>query len=95
MNAPPRHINGLVEVVLFSPIDFRHQPTGKCWHTGVHGKIAGLAICKQAGETGYYLFGCNYDWNPITDTWHESVAEAKAQAEFEYEGVSATWQFVQ
>jgi hypothetical protein len=37
------------------------------------------------------LFGCDKEWHHITDTWHESLEEAKRQAEFEYEGVSATW----
>jgi hypothetical protein len=53
--------------------------------------MAGLAICQYAGEPYYYLFGCDADWQSVTDTWHETLAEAKAQAEFEYEGVTATW----
>ena len=31
-------------------------------------------------------------WQFITDTWHETLDEAFRQAEFEYEGVSGTWQ---
>jgi len=27
----------------------------------------------------------------VTDTWHETLEGALRQAEFEYEGVTATW----
>jgi hypothetical protein len=37
------------------------------------------------------LFGCNAEWDSVTDTWHQTLEEAKEQAEFEYEGVSETW----
>ena len=30
-------------------------------------------------------------WQPVTDTWHETLEDAKHQAEFEYEGVASTW----
>ncbi|MGQ9547059.1 MAG: hypothetical protein ACUVWS_00380, partial [Roseiflexus sp.] len=52
---------------------------------------AGLAICQYEGETSCYLFGCDSDWNAVTDTWHETLEDALDQAEFEYEGVSKTW----
>jgi len=50
-----------------------------------------LAICQYEGETAYYLFGCDADWNTVTDTWHETLEGALQQAEFEYEGISRTW----
>ena len=46
---------------------------------------------RYEGEESVYLFGCDADWNEITDTWHETLEEALAQAEFEYEGSSGTW----
>jgi hypothetical protein len=52
-----------------------------------------LAICRYEGEEAFYLFGCDAEWNPITDTWHPSLEEAQQQAEFEYEGVRDTWQY--
>jgi hypothetical protein len=54
--------------------------------------MAGLAICQYSGDSAYYLFGCDEEWRPITDTWHQTVEQAKEQAEFEYEGVTRTWQ---
>jgi hypothetical protein len=38
------------------------------------------------------VFGCDECWSSVTDTWHPTIEEAKAQAEFEYEGATATWQ---
>ena len=93
MGPAPRKIGGL-PVIYFTSIDGRHQPTGKCRHVspqGLVGPARGLAICGRPGES-VYLHGCDEDWVPATDTWHESVEEAKRQAEFEYEGVSRTWQ---
>jgi hypothetical protein len=58
----------------------------------VQGPPAGLAICQHEGKDGYYLFGCNGEWQSVTDTWHQTIEEAKSQAEFEYTGVSTTWQ---
>ena len=47
---------------------------------------AALAICQYANEDGFYLFYCSPDWKTITDTWHESLEDALAQAEFEFQG---------
>ena len=56
------------------------------------GPVAGLAICRYPGDTGYYLFYCDSEWEPITDTWHQSLEDAEHQAEFEYQGAAQTWQ---
>jgi hypothetical protein len=90
----PRQIDGAA-VLLFTPIDRRHGWTGRCLHTvsgSAGGPTEGLAICRYEGETGFYLFGCGAGWECQTDTLHGTIEEAMAQAEFEYEGVSATWQ---
>ncbi len=53
----------------------------------------GLVIAYYGGgsDQGFYLFGCDAEWNTVTDTWHESVIAAKRQAEHEYEGTLNTW----
>lgn len=51
----------------------------------------GLAICQYDKEDGYYLFDCDDNWNAINDTYHETIEEAKQQAEFEYENTIANW----
>lgn len=86
---------GGAKVVFYSPIDERHRHTGNCEQivAGVLVEAAkGLAICQYEGDNSYYLFGCDENWQSITDTWHETVEAAKDQADFEYEGVRATWQ---
>lgn len=55
------------------------------------GAMAGLIICFNESEQAFYLFGCDEDWQVVTDTWHQTLDEAKHQAEFEYEGISKTW----
>lgn len=81
--------------MLFTPIDERHEHTGNCRHI-VAGKLIGtaigLAICQYESENGFYLFSCDESWNTLTDTFHDTLEEAKAHAEFEYKNVNATWQ---
>jgi hypothetical protein len=84
-----------MRVVRWSPIDGRHRHTGNCRQIVggvIQGPAAGLAVCQDEEDTtGFFLFGCDREWNTVTDTWHETLEEALGQAEFEYEGVSATW----
>ncbi len=89
----PQEVGG-AKVVLYTPIDERHKHTGNCKQivAGVlMGAAAGLVICQYEGENSFYLFGCDAKWNTVTDTCHETLEDAMAQAEFEYEGVQATW----
>jgi len=93
MNPIPQTI-GAAKVICYSPIDHRHKFTGKTKQIvrgEIMGAMAGLAICQYAGESAFYLFGCDGNWNEITDTWHASLDEAKEQAELEYSGISQTW----
>jgi hypothetical protein len=95
MKASPDSI-GNARVVCYTPLDHRHRFTGACKQIvrgELMGAMAGLAICQYAGEDAFYLFGCDSDWQNVTDTWHQTLEEAQQQAEFEYEGVSATWIF--
>jgi hypothetical protein len=55
------------------------------------GAPTGLAICQYDGEDAYYLFACSENWEVMSDTWHQSLTEAKEQAEFEYTGTASTW----
>ncbi|HEU5011424.1 MAG TPA: hypothetical protein VFT66_02695 [Roseiflexaceae bacterium] len=94
MKLAPKQIGG-AEVICFAIIDSRTYPTDKCKHVvgGVlQGPASGLAICQYEGESSFYLFGCDQNWQSITDTWHETFEDAKNQAEIEYTGVSKAWQ---
>lgn len=93
MSPIPQQIDG-ANVICFTPIDNRHQHTRNCRQFvggELLGPAAGLAICQYAGKDCFYLFGCDSEWNTLSDTWHQTLDEAKAQAEFEYSGVSSTW----
>jgi hypothetical protein len=84
---PPMNL-GRARVICFSPIDERHRCTGQpvvnmCGRLGV---IAGVAICE-----GYFLFGCDSEWRPFWDSWHQTEEEAMTAAEEQYEGVCRTW----
>lgn len=62
-------------------------PTRKTRHV-VDGRVvedfAGLAIAQYKLGGGVYLFYCDAEWNSITDTYHENIEGALAQAEFEF-----------
>ncbi len=94
MDAVPSEIGG-AQVLYYTRIDERHHATGNCRHTvggQEMGAFAGLAICHYQGDNSYYLFYCDSAWNAVTDTWHETIEDAMEQAEFEYQGVTTTWQ---
>ncbi len=85
-----------LRVICFTSIDSRHRHTGKTKHLAggnVLGRANGLVICEsmENGCASYLLFGCDDQWNVLSDTWHATLEEAKLQAEFEYEGTSKTW----
>jgi hypothetical protein len=56
-------------------------------------------ICAKAvffhPEGGYYLFSCDDEWRVMFDTWHESIADAQHQAEYEHPGISKDWVFIE
>ena len=91
---PCPSIVGGARVVCYTPIDARHVKTEKTVHLDAGQQIEdpkGLAICQYDGDDAYYLFGCNEEWESQSDTWHETLDDAKCQAEFEYAGTSLTW----
>ncbi len=96
MKQPP-NIIGDTRLSRWTVIDGRQQPTGNCRQIvagELQGPAAGLAIYRRESEEAYYLFGCDANWNTITDSWHKTLEEALQQAEFEYKGVSKTWNVV-
>jgi hypothetical protein len=90
---PLREIDG-AEVLETAEIEGRAVPTGSTRHigpSGAMGPVPFLAIARYVGEAGVYLFYCDSNWAVQSDTFHESVAIAKAQAEFEYAGSIQLW----
>ncbi len=86
MRTPPESLDG-ARVLQFASLA-RSQPTGRTRHVvgGVEIKdFAALAIAQYETEPHcVYLFYCDPSWNVITDTWHEDVAAALEQANFEF-----------
>lgn len=85
-----------LRVICYTPIDSRHRHTRQTRHvlgSAVLGRAAGIAICQstEGKSASYFLFGCDEQWKVLSDTWHETLEDAKHQAEFEYEGSSKTW----
>ncbi|MEO9801724.1 MAG: hypothetical protein ABJF04_00685 [Reichenbachiella sp.] len=86
-------------ILLLNRIDKQlHTSTGATVHT-VDGEQmeqpAFLAICKYEQDEGIYLFYCNRTFNPMNDTYHESIEQAIEQAEFEFEGTKNTWERIE
>jgi hypothetical protein len=79
-------------VLMHAMVDRRHGPTGSAagFMRGEPFLPTALAICGDAGG-GFYLFGCDAEWNTVTDTWHQTVEDAMEQAEFEYPGIGERW----
>jgi hypothetical protein len=48
----------------------------------------------EESESGWTLLRLDAGGEPITDTWHESLVDAKEQARFEYEIAEHDWQAV-
>jgi hypothetical protein len=93
LSLPPRILDGS-QVVCFARLGPDSLPTGRTKHIvgGLESpQFQGLVIIEQTDRGPYHLLYCDQDWNPITDTWHQTLDSAKAQAEFEYQGISQKW----
>lgn len=51
----------------------------------------GLIIMKEDSENAYYLYYCDEGWEITTDTRHQTLEDAKKQAELEFNGISKKW----
>jgi hypothetical protein len=91
MDPAPSELDG-AKVVATAMVNDAVRPTGATTHTGPDGVVpTASALAIVMGEAGVYLFYCDREWQVLADTWHSSVNNAKAQAEFEYEGISTQW----
>ncbi len=91
---PPQLIDG-AHLLLFTRIDSRHEPTQACDHTVAGAPlptVAGLAICRYDEAGPFYVFYCDDAWNVLTDTAHDTLEQAREQAESEYLGSMNTWE---
>ena len=91
MGPAPSKLDG-AKVITTAVVDENVRATGAMIHRGPDGAVppaSALAIVES--EVSVYLFYCDHEWQVLADTWHSSVSNAKAQAEFEYAGISQLW----
>ncbi len=72
----------------------RHQPTGRTVHrlgTEELPAPASLSIVTLDGAEGYYLLYLGESGAELTDTFHESIAQAMKQAEHEFGVLPKDW----
>lgn len=76
-----------------------HRPTGNTKHYYGFERVpvptpASLAIAKYEGDEGFYLLHLDSSGDELTDTFHLSVDEALAQAEWEFGAKSEEWRII-
>lgn len=72
-----------------------HEPTGNTEHFNGDDPVpvpAELRIVQYSSDPGFYLFYCDESGSEMTDTYHDSMSEAMAQAEFEFNVQEAEWE---
>lgn len=72
----------------------KHQPTGQTKHyqgTATVPAPAMLHIVQFAGDSGYYLLYLDAKGQELTDTYHDTLAAALAQAQREFQIEPNEW----
>jgi hypothetical protein len=71
-----------------------HRPTGKTRHLVGGQEMAvpsELRIVQYSGDRGYYLLYLDANGCEQTDTYHDSIDDAMAQAEWEFTVSPGEW----
>lgn len=88
---PPERIDGAKVLQVATLED--STATGRTRHV-VAGRdvttFATLVLAQYDHDSGINLFYCDENWNPVTDTYHDDLEHAVAQAEFEFDPVAFT-----
>lgn len=89
IEGPPLVIDG-AQVKFVALLGREQVATGATHHSVADfpQQVAALAIAQYEDDVSVYLFYCNSEWEVVSDTCHESVAAAIAQAEWEFERLS-------
>ena len=53
--------------------------------------VTGFAVGKYPDQENFYLFGCNRKWSILSDTCHDSLADALEFAQTQYGVPKALW----
>ena len=51
-----------------------------------------ILVIEKKSEGNVFLFRLTRDGSPCGDTWHQSIEDARHQAEYEYGDVAGSWQ---
>ncbi len=85
------------EVLQRVTLGMRHEPTGKTRH--YHGAVllpspTELRIVKYPEDAGFYLLHFDAEGAELTDTYHDTLEDAQAQAEWEFQIAPAEWEVI-
>lgn len=86
----PRKLDG-ADVLSYAAVAGDVRPTSRTRHVarGVElGPASALAIARYPNDQGFYLFYLDETGTVVTDTYHDSVEQARAQAAFEYRALN-------
>jgi hypothetical protein len=76
----------------------QNQPTEKTQHFRGEEKIAvpdSLQIVKYPDDVEYYLLYLDKEGNELTDTYHDQLEDALAQAEWEFSVSPEQWEILE
>lgn len=66
--------------------------TGNTTHHSAEGQLPTPAFVKiEHSDGAYYLLYFDAAGDGVTDTWHQSLEDAKRQAKFEFEIEASEW----
>lgn len=87
------NLQGNAKIICYAITDdLTHTHNTSHYIGGVlHGKFKSLVVCQFPNDNGYYLLYFDDKGEEITDTWHETLEDAKDQAEYEYPGITNIW----
>jgi hypothetical protein len=93
MNKPPQFLDG-AKVLRYCILDEGVSPTGS--HTIHIGDElftpSAAAVCQYAGNSKFYVFYCDGEWDVVTDMDYDSLNEAVSWIEHGYRGAAANMQ---
>ena len=88
MNPPPPTLDGARVLKVANLASAR--PTGQTRHYVGNERVssfASIALTRYGDDPRVYIFYCDAEWNVVTDTLHNDLADAEAQAHIEFEGL--------
>ncbi len=88
ITVPPAIIDG-ARVLEYAPIGPGQTSTGATRHSApdVPEAVAAVVLAQYEDDDQVYVFYCDLKWAVLSDISHSNIADARAQAEFEFTGL--------